>query len=73
MTDTYRDTIKQLSDRIVEAQRPIKVLNAINWDDSIKEKFFGRSSRNFRRLTGPTTRARDTKLDPTRPATSCGA
>ena len=26
MTDTYRDTIKQLSNRIVEAQRPIKVL-----------------------------------------------
>ena len=40
MPDTYRDTIKELSDRIVEAQRPIKVLNAINWDDSIKEKFF---------------------------------
>ena len=40
MTDTYRDTIKELSDRIVEAQRPIKVLSAINWDDSIKEKFF---------------------------------
>ena len=40
MTDTYRDTIKQLSDRIVEAQRPIKVLSTINWDDSIKEKFF---------------------------------
>ena len=37
MTDTYRDTIKELSDRIVEAQRPIKVLNAINWDDSVRE------------------------------------
>jgi uncharacterized protein (TIGR02421 family) len=38
--DAYRDTIRELSDRIVEAQRPIKVLSAINWDDSIKESFF---------------------------------
>ena len=40
MSEQYRQTIKDLSDRIVEAQRPIKVLAAINWDDSIKEKFY---------------------------------
>jgi uncharacterized protein (TIGR02421 family) len=40
MSDEYRQTIKDLSDRLVEAQRPIKVLNAINWDDTVKEKFF---------------------------------
>lgn len=38
--DAYRETIKELSDRIVQAQRPIKVLSAINWDDSIKQGFF---------------------------------
>ena len=40
VSEQYRQTIKDLSDRIVEAQRPIKVLNSINWDDSIKERFY---------------------------------
>jgi uncharacterized protein (TIGR02421 family) len=38
--DTYTETIRELSDRIVRAQRPIKVLSAINWDDSVKQRFF---------------------------------
>lgn len=38
--DSYRETVKELSDRIVRAQRPIRVLSAINWDDGIKERFF---------------------------------
>lgn len=40
MSDNYRETIRELSDRIVEAQKPIKVLAAINWDDQVKEDFF---------------------------------
>lgn len=39
-TDTYRSTIKDLSDRLVAAQRPIKVLSAVNWDDEIRDRFF---------------------------------
>jgi uncharacterized protein (TIGR02421 family) len=31
--------IKELSDRIVEAQQPIRILNAIKWDEEIKETF----------------------------------
>lgn len=38
--DTYRATVRELSDRIVDAQRPIKVLSAVNWDSGIKEAFF---------------------------------
>ena len=34
------DVIRGLSDRLVAAQRPIKVLSAINWDDGIKAEFF---------------------------------
>ena len=64
MTDTYRDTIKELSDRIVEAQRPIKVLNAINWDDSIKEKFFASGFKELPAIDHAYYEARDTKLDP---------
>lgn len=38
--DEYRETIKELSDRLIAAQRPIKVLGAINWDDQVKADFF---------------------------------
>ena len=35
-----QESIRALSDRIVKAQRPIRVLDAIKWDDSIEEAFF---------------------------------
>ena len=34
------ETVKQLSDRIVEAQRPLRILDAIKWDDQVEEDFF---------------------------------
>lgn len=37
---TDRDTIKDLSDRLVAAQKPIRVLSAINWDDNVRQQFF---------------------------------
>jgi len=38
--DTYRTTVRELSDEIIDAQGPIRVLNAIKWDDQIRERFF---------------------------------
>ena len=38
--DNYRQTIRALSDRLVEAQRPIRILNAIKWDARVQEVFF---------------------------------
>ncbi len=35
----YRQTIRALSDRLVEAQTPIRVLDAIKWDDGIRQGF----------------------------------
>ncbi|MBV2134558.1 flavohemoglobin expression-modulating QEGLA motif protein [Pseudomonas sp. MAP12] len=35
----YRQTIRALSDRLVEAQTPIRVLDAIKWDDGIRADF----------------------------------
>lgn len=32
-------TLKELSDRLVHLQKPIRILNAIKWDDRIKEEF----------------------------------
>lgn len=37
--DDYQSTIRALSDRLVEAQTPIRVLDAIKWDDSIRQGF----------------------------------
>lgn len=38
--DTYRETVRALSDRLVEAQRPIRVLDSIKWGDAIEDGFF---------------------------------
>ncbi len=35
----YQKIIRSLSDRIVEAQTPIRVLDAIKWDDGIRQDF----------------------------------
>ena len=37
--DEYQQTIRALSDRIVAAQTPIRVLDAVKWDDSIRQGF----------------------------------
>jgi len=39
-SEDYRRTVRTLSDRIVEAQRPIRVLDAVKWDDAIERAFF---------------------------------
>ncbi|MCK9621101.1 MAG: flavohemoglobin expression-modulating QEGLA motif protein [Methylobacter sp.] len=36
----YLTEVKTLSDRIVKAQQPIRILDAIKWDDHIKQAFF---------------------------------
>ncbi len=36
----YLSAIRSLSDRLVLAQQPIRVLDAIAWDDSVREAFF---------------------------------
>lgn len=36
----YLTEVKMLSDRIVKAQQPIRILDAIKWDDNVKQAFF---------------------------------
>ncbi len=38
--DDYQRLIRELSDRIVEAQRPIRILDAIKWGPELQEAFF---------------------------------
>lgn len=43
----YQLVIRELSDRIVVAQKPIRILNALKWDRDIQEYFF---KHKFKRL-----------------------
>ena len=36
---SYKEIVSQLAGRIVDAQRPIRVLNAIRWEDSVEDAF----------------------------------
>lgn len=36
----FLDHARVLSDRLVQLQAPIRILDAVNWDRSIKERFF---------------------------------
>jgi hypothetical protein len=37
---SHKEIIARLADRIVDAQKPIRVLQALRWDDSIEDQFF---------------------------------
>jgi len=43
----YEQTVRELSDRLVVAQQPIQILNAILWDDSVRDTFFTRGCREL--------------------------
>lgn len=43
--ERYKQTIRGLSDRIVQAQRPIRILDSIKWDASIQAAFFANDCR----------------------------
>ncbi|MEC9373159.1 MAG: flavohemoglobin expression-modulating QEGLA motif protein [Planctomycetota bacterium] len=36
----YRAMVRSISDRLVEAQRPIRILDAIKWDNAVQDAFF---------------------------------
>lgn len=38
--EDYRTAIRELSDAIVAAQAPIRILNSVKWDDDVRERFF---------------------------------
>lgn len=47
----YQKNIKSLSDEIVRAQAPIRILDAIKWHPSIKEKFFEQNFKEQPQIT----------------------
>jgi uncharacterized protein (TIGR02421 family) len=49
--NTYESLVRSLSDRLVEAQRPIRILDAIKWDDDIERAFFAGGCRELPPVT----------------------
>ncbi len=44
---TYEALIRSLSERLVDAQRPLRILDAIKWDDDIERAFFAAGCREL--------------------------
>ena len=44
---SYKEQVAQIASRIVEAQRPIRVLQAIRWDNSVEEIFLKNRGREL--------------------------
>ena len=47
---TYKEKIKGLSERLVEIQRPIRILDAIKWDQSVEQDFFANKAKKLPRV-----------------------
>jgi uncharacterized protein (TIGR02421 family) len=60
----YESTVRALSDRLVEAQRPIRILDAIKWDDDIERAFLAKEGRELPPVTREYYLARPLPFDP---------
>ncbi len=49
-TAAYKQMLHALSDRIVVAQKPIRILDHIKWDNGIQEEFFRNGARELPRI-----------------------
>jgi uncharacterized protein (TIGR02421 family) len=45
--DEYQTIVRGLSDRIVEVQTPVRVLDAVKWDDATRQAFFAAKGREL--------------------------
>ena len=45
--DEYQTIVRALSDRIVDAQTPVRVLDAVKWDDATRQAFFAAKGREL--------------------------
>jgi uncharacterized protein (TIGR02421 family) len=59
----YEATIRSLSDRLVEAQRPIRILDAVKWDDEVERAFFAAGGRQLPPVTADYYAARPLPFD----------
>ena len=60
----YESMVRALSDRLVEAQRPIRILDAIKWDDDVERAFFDKGCRELPPVTRDYYLSRPLPFDP---------
>src|SRR5438552_3193617 len=60
----YESMVRELSDRLVEAQRPIRILDAIKWDEDIERAFFEKGCRELPPVTRDYYLSRPLPFDP---------
>jgi uncharacterized protein (TIGR02421 family) len=60
----YESMVRALSDRLVEAQRPIRILDAIKWDEDIERAFFEKGCRELPPVTREFYERRHLPFDP---------
>ncbi len=54
MIDTkYHQVIRDLSERIVNAQRPIRILDALKWSPAVEAEFFKKHFKELPQISGP--------------------
>jgi uncharacterized protein (TIGR02421 family) len=61
---SYEAQVRGLSDRLVEAQRPIRILDAIKWDDDVERTFFAADAKELPRVTRDYYLRRPLPFDP---------
>jgi uncharacterized protein (TIGR02421 family) len=62
--NAYESLVRALSDRLVEAQRPIRVLDAIKWDEDVERAFFAMGCRELPPVTRDYYLSRPLPFDP---------
>jgi uncharacterized protein (TIGR02421 family) len=61
---SYKEIVAQLSARIVDAQKPIRVLQALRWDESVGEHFLKSKPRELPRIDAAYYERVDLGFDP---------
>jgi uncharacterized protein (TIGR02421 family) len=61
---SYKEVVAQLASRIVEAQKPIRVLQALRWEDHVEETFLKSRPRELPKIDAQTYEKVDLGFDP---------
>jgi len=61
---SYTTALRELSDRLVEAQRPIRILDAIKWDETVRRAFFAADCRESPPVDRDYYQSRPLEFDP---------
>ncbi|UAW97729.1 flavohemoglobin expression-modulating QEGLA motif protein [Halopseudomonas nanhaiensis] len=64
-SEQYQLVIRSLSDRLVDAQAPIRILDAIKWDDNVREEFFRKRCKSLPDVNPNYYATRPLGFDPT--------